>query len=348
VRIAERRLRGGLGLAAAALGLAAAPPDVPTVERRVDVPRAGRVTLVLDRDVYEHARPDLGDLRVVDARLQPIAESFWAHHRLDPAHDARLDRLLVRNVVTGCTVAVNRALRARAGAIPPEAAMHDWWLALVAAAFGHTGRVGQPTVLYRQHDANQIGARGAGVGDGVGAAARGRVGRYYRRTRVQARGFRDRYRDHLDPRARAIVDAYAMIKILTTTAAKKDIGVVVNATRDADEAGLVFRQLDIAATRFLERSLRFDGYIVSDPGVREAVLGQRPIVDHLPQSPAAPLIQIWTARPGSSITSLVRRSRTRPATSGTPIVSKKPSCTTRTTSPVVSTRNRPPTRHQFQ
>jgi glycosyltransferase involved in cell wall biosynthesis len=149
------------------------------------------------------------DLRVVDARLQPIAESFWAHHRLDPAHDARLDRLLVRNVVTGSTVAVNRALRARAGAIPPEAAMHDWWLALVAAAFGHTGRVGQPTVLYRQHDANQIGARPAGVGEGVRAAARGRVGRYYRRTRAQARAFRDRYRDQLEPRARAIVDAYA-------------------------------------------------------------------------------------------------------------------------------------------
>ena len=32
----------------------------------------------------------------------------------------------------------------------------------------------------------------------------------------------------------AIVDAYAMIKILTTTGGKKDIGVVVNAARDAD------------------------------------------------------------------------------------------------------------------
>ena len=94
----------------------------------------------------------------------------------------------------------------------------------------------------------------------------------------------------------AIVDAYAMIKILTTTAGKKDIGVVVNATRDAAEAGLVFRQLDIAATKFLERSLRFDGYIVADPGVREAVLGQRPIVDHLPQAPASRCFRILASR----------------------------------------------------
>jgi flagellar biosynthesis protein FlhG len=94
----------------------------------------------------------------------------------------------------------------------------------------------------------------------------------------------------------AVVDAYAMIKILTTAARTKDIGVVVNATRDAEEAGLVFRQLDIAATRFLDRSLRFDGYVVSDPGVREAVLGQRPIVDHLPQSPASRCFRILASR----------------------------------------------------
>jgi len=94
----------------------------------------------------------------------------------------------------------------------------------------------------------------------------------------------------------AIVDAYALIKILTTTGGKKDIGVVVNATRDADEANLVFRQLDIAATKFLDRSLRFDGYIVSDPGVREAVLGQRPIVDHLPQAPASRCFRILASR----------------------------------------------------
>jgi flagellar biosynthesis protein FlhG len=94
----------------------------------------------------------------------------------------------------------------------------------------------------------------------------------------------------------AIVDAYAMIKILTTAGTKRDIGIVVNAARDAEEAGLVFRQLDIAATKFLDRSLRFDGYIVSDPGVREAVLGQRPIVDHLPQAPASRCFRILASR----------------------------------------------------
>ena len=63
----------GPTLAAAVLGLAAAhPPDRPTVERAIDVPRPGRVAVVLDRDVYESARPDLGDLRVVDGEDRPV------------------------------------------------------------------------------------------------------------------------------------------------------------------------------------------------------------------------------------------------------------------------------------
>ena len=37
--------------------------------------------------------------------------------------------------------------------------MHDWWLALVAAAFGTLIFLDTPLVHYRQHDANTIGAK---------------------------------------------------------------------------------------------------------------------------------------------------------------------------------------------
>jgi flagellar biosynthesis protein FlhG len=94
----------------------------------------------------------------------------------------------------------------------------------------------------------------------------------------------------------AVVDAYAMVKILTAAAPSKDVGIVVNAARDADESGLVFRQLDIASSRFLHRGLRYYGCIVQDPSIREAVLVQRPIVDHLPQSPASRCFRILASR----------------------------------------------------
>jgi flagellar biosynthesis protein FlhG len=94
----------------------------------------------------------------------------------------------------------------------------------------------------------------------------------------------------------AVVDAYAIIKILTAADPTKELGLVVNAARDADDAGLVFRQLDIASSRFLRRGLRYYGFVVQDPAVREAVLAQRPIVDHLPQAPASRCFRILASR----------------------------------------------------
>ena len=74
MRTAGARVRGALAAACAASCLAAAAPDGerPKVERRIDVPGAGRVTVVLDRDVYEQARADLGDLRIVDGEDRPV------------------------------------------------------------------------------------------------------------------------------------------------------------------------------------------------------------------------------------------------------------------------------------
>jgi len=94
----------------------------------------------------------------------------------------------------------------------------------------------------------------------------------------------------------AVVDAYAVVKILTGAAPAKELGLVVNSARTADEAALVFRQLDIASTRFLHRSIRYYGYVLQDPSVREAVLVQRPIVDHMPQAAASRCFRILASR----------------------------------------------------
>jgi flagellar biosynthesis protein FlhG len=101
----------------------------------------------------------------------------------------------------------------------------------------------------------------------------------------------------------AIVDAYALIKVLATMSPSTEVGVIVSAARDADEAGLVFKQLDLAATRFLQRSLRYVGSVVHDPGVRESLLAQRAIVDHQPQAPASRCFRILASRLAGSSTS---------------------------------------------
>jgi flagellar biosynthesis protein FlhG len=94
----------------------------------------------------------------------------------------------------------------------------------------------------------------------------------------------------------AVVDAYAIAKILTQAAPQTEIGVVVNAVRDGHEAGLAYRQLDVAASRFLGRGLRYYGFVAEDRAVRDAVLVQRAVVDHLPQAPASRCYRMLASR----------------------------------------------------
>ena len=97
----------------------------------------------------------------------------------------------------------------------------------------------------------------------------------------------------------AVVDAYAMIKILTLNDPSKQVGLLVNSAYDANEAGLVFRQLDVAAERFLHRRIDSYGYVTHDPALREAVMLQRAVVDHAPDAPASRCFRTLATRVAS-------------------------------------------------
>lgn len=99
------------------------------------------------------------DLRVVDEDLSVLSPSFWKYINVKPSRGHTLNRLLAQNVVTGCTMMMNRALLKLACPIPEQAVMHDWWIALVAAALGKVDALPYPTMLYRQHANNTVGAK---------------------------------------------------------------------------------------------------------------------------------------------------------------------------------------------
>jgi flagellar biosynthesis protein FlhG len=98
------------------------------------------------------------------------------------------------------------------------------------------------------------------------------------------------------PEPTAVVDAYALIKVLTTVDADKEIGLLVNDARDADEAGVVFRQLETAAARFLNRRVQSYGFVAHDPAVRDSVCVQQPVVFQYPQSPASLCFRMLATR----------------------------------------------------
>ena len=98
------------------------------------------------------------DLRVVNGDLEQIDPSFMHYARIC-GDDTRLNRLLARNVVTGCTVMINRALAELAGRQQDfsRVRMHDWYLAQLAAACGTLAYLPEATMDYRIHGANVVG-----------------------------------------------------------------------------------------------------------------------------------------------------------------------------------------------
>jgi glycosyltransferase involved in cell wall biosynthesis len=100
------------------------------------------------------------DLTVVDDRSQTIHPSFLRHSRLVHGGRAPLGTLLGRSFVLGCACAVNRPLLEFALPLPETAAMHDWWLAISAAATGRVVGLAEPLVRYRRHGGNSSGPAG--------------------------------------------------------------------------------------------------------------------------------------------------------------------------------------------
>jgi flagellar biosynthesis protein FlhG len=101
----------------------------------------------------------------------------------------------------------------------------------------------------------------------------------------------------LDPAA--LVDAYALAKVLWKGAPSARIGLVVNGVRNDADGRLAFRQIDLAAERFLGHRLTYLGFIPDDPSVREATTVQRPVVEHLPQAPASRCFRLLATRVAS-------------------------------------------------
>lgn len=99
------------------------------------------------------------DQKIVDEKLNVLSESSDIYQRLH-CRDKRLSHLLAHNVVTGCTMMVNRALRDKfiLSKSTDKMVMHDWWATLIAASFGKMYFISKPTILYRQHSSNTLGA----------------------------------------------------------------------------------------------------------------------------------------------------------------------------------------------
>lgn len=113
------------------------------------------------------------DSLLVDAEGRPLGLTTFEVLRMSrwekqTIHEGRaLSVLLRRNLVTGATAMFRRELAEKSTPFP-ESWVHDEWLGIIAAATGRVDFLDDCLVKYRQHGANQIGARKLGIKHAIG------------------------------------------------------------------------------------------------------------------------------------------------------------------------------------
>ena len=152
------------------------------------------------------------DLSVASHDLSIISPSLFKYEKLSPERNS-LRELLAQNNVTGCTVMVNRALRALVEKQPESSVMHDWWLALIASAFGKISVIYEPLMLYRQHGGNSVGAYDAGdlKASARKLSQREKTQKIHALMQAQAACFATTFREKLTPEQHALCLAYASL-----------------------------------------------------------------------------------------------------------------------------------------
>lgn len=153
------------------------------------------------------------DSAVVDENLRLARRSFLRSEGLDPCFKNSFKLLCCQNVGQGATFIFNQALLERARPIPAGIIMHDWWLMLVASAFGKIGFVDKQLLLYRQHSANVVGASGLGLLPQMQRFLfeKEELKRSLRNTQVNAALFVEVYRSVLPADLAVFLDGYSTL-----------------------------------------------------------------------------------------------------------------------------------------
>ena len=99
------------------------------------------------------------DLILIDENDKILHNSFWQFANINPKLlNTNIKFLAISNSATGCTIMINQALKKLILPFPSKVYMHDMLIALTACRYGILHPIYQPTMLYRQHGNNTIGA----------------------------------------------------------------------------------------------------------------------------------------------------------------------------------------------
>lgn len=166
-----------------------------------------------NRKLFKKKKPILlfNDALVVDENLNYMDRSFYKSNRLK-VRKTGFNRMLMENKCIGCTMFMNKELVDLLSETGPEIRYHDWWMALLASAFGKVRFVKTPTIMYRQHGNNQVGLTGMGEYIKKRSSDRADVRDRLKSTYHQAAYFKTLYYDKLNLRKQRRINAFTSLE----------------------------------------------------------------------------------------------------------------------------------------
>lgn len=143
-------------------------------------------------------------VQIVDDALQLLRLSPVVRH-------LSFNSAVCESILTGCTMAFNGRLRQLlVRELPQRIEMHDWWCYLLASGTGRVSFDIEPSVMYRQHSQNSLGA-----GPRRGESVHKRLVRFFgKETRIRSRQLEEFSRLHTGDLRPEAVDLLS--RLLTT------------------------------------------------------------------------------------------------------------------------------------
>lgn len=129
-----------------------------------DVWLENKIQVSLDRliemESVDTSKPCLvfTDLTLVNDKLELIHKSMWEYSNINPDNAKDFYKTTCLSSVTGCTMIFNKELKKYVLPYPKTGRMHDWWISLNATHYGLVEYIKSPSILYRQHGNNVLGA----------------------------------------------------------------------------------------------------------------------------------------------------------------------------------------------
>ena len=151
------------------------------------------------------------DLKVVDADLNVLSESFFEHSNF--RKEFELNEILIQNFVTGCTMMMNRPMATLMSRVEDcdSILMHDWVASILATSVGKVAFVDTPMMLYRQHAINSVGAKKYGLALFISKLKEAKMRQALVDTTVQASAIADLYQDILESEIYEFIRQYGTI-----------------------------------------------------------------------------------------------------------------------------------------